>query len=123
MCEMSPPTFGKRKRRYVGQKLRILDRIIERQGPELLSIPPKLTSINGRDIVTHPDQHHLVSFIFCRHDNAASTLFRRIGKGVSNFIIIPDVGAIKQSAGVAHIDADSRLPWYPPPRGSQKFQC
>jgi hypothetical protein len=70
----------------------ILDRIVDGGRPERASIPAKLTFINWRDIVTPPDQHHLVTFIFCWEDKAASIFFRRIGKGIGNFVIIPDIG-------------------------------
>ena len=66
----------------------MLDRVIDRWGAEIPSISPKLTFINWGYILTSPDQNHLVSSIFCREDKAASTLFRRIGKCVSYFVII-----------------------------------
>jgi len=49
--------------------------------------------------------------VFCREDQAATTVFGRIGKSENTFVIIPNVYALEKGAGVTSIYTDACLCW------------
>src|SRR5260221_3870366 len=60
--------------------------------------------------------------VFCREDQAATTVFGRIGKSENTFVIIPNVYALEKGAGVTSIYTDACLCWQPSVSRFQEFQ-
>src|SRR5260370_27171542 len=119
---MSPSAFGKRKRSYSGETFCIFDRIINAQRRERPGIAQKFITIDRRNIVTSPCYYDLVPIVFCREDQAATTVFGRIGKSENTFVIIPNVYALDKGAGVTSIYTDACLCWQPSVSRFQEFQ-